>query len=97
MTWIKTLEPSQDHPHVAEALREARADYPPEYSSPKADSRLPERVRKDSVILSHSLIPEVMRHVASAFRALLDPALPLSRRQHEMIAATVSSINRCFY
>jgi hypothetical protein len=38
-----------------------------------------------------------MRHAMSIFGVLLDPQLPLSRRQHEMIAAVVSAQNRCFY
>jgi hypothetical protein len=38
-----------------------------------------------------------MLHAMSTFGALLDPALPLSRRQHEMIAAVVSAQNQCFY
>jgi len=27
----------------------------------------------------------------------MSPDLPLSRRQHEMIALTVSALNSCFY
>jgi hypothetical protein len=51
----------------------------------------------DSIVLSHSLIPNAMKHFFAGFGALLDPALPLSRRQHEMIATTVSALNQCFY
>jgi AhpD family alkylhydroperoxidase len=28
---------------------------------------------------------------------MYDPALPLSRRQHETIATVVSALNDCFY
>ena len=54
-------------------------------------------VRRDSIVLSHSLIPGAMKHAFATYGALLDPKLPLTRRQHEMIAATVSAVNRCFY
>jgi hypothetical protein len=33
----------------------------------------------------------------TAIARLIGPDLPLSRRQHEMIATLVSSLNRCFY
>jgi alkylhydroperoxidase family enzyme len=48
-------------------------------------------------MLSHSLIPQAMYHAFAAFGSLMDPRLPLSRRQHEMIATTVSVLNRCYY
>jgi hypothetical protein len=38
-----------------------------------------------------------MRQAMSAYGVLLNPELPLSRRQHEMIASVVSAQNRCFY
>ncbi len=98
MTWIKTLPPGPDHPEVARALEEKSALYPDEYHPDRrGDRRLPPLVANDSIVLSHSLIPEALRHAFGTFGALMDPALPLSRRQHEMIAATVSAVNRCFY
>ena len=51
----------------------------------------------DSVVQSQSLIPEAMLHSMSVLGVLLAPGLPLSRRQHEMIATVVSTLNRCFY
>jgi hypothetical protein len=33
----------------------------------------------------------------SGLAVLLQPDLPLTRRQHEMIAAVVSATNACFY
>ena len=51
----------------------------------------------DSIVASHSLIPEAMLHAMSAYGVLLSKNLPLSRRQHEMIATVVSALNRCFY
>ncbi|HEY0074255.1 MAG TPA: hypothetical protein VGB77_09145 [Abditibacteriaceae bacterium] len=97
MTWIKTVSP-RESPEVAEALM-AQADlYPHDYSPQgQRQMQVPEAVANDSIVLSHSLMPDVMRHAFSTFGALMNPDLPLSRRQHEMIAATVSALNRCFY
>src|SRR5208283_1442901 len=36
-------------------------------------------------------------HAFGTFGALMSPDLPLSRRQHEMIATMVSVTNRCVY
>jgi hypothetical protein len=98
MAWIKTLLATPDNPQVLAALEAQAALYPSEYHpSRRGERRLPEAVANDSIVLSHSLIPEAMRHAFSTYGALLDPKLPLSRRQHEMIAATVSGLNRCYY
>ncbi len=97
MTWIKTKTPAEDE-RVADALRDQAALYPDEYKGAKrGEARVHPLVSNDSIVLSHSLLPDVMRHSFSAFGALMDPNLPLARRDHEMIAATVSSVNRCFY
>ena len=97
MTWIKIIPPGAD-PVVDEALVGARAGYPAEYTDTSKDqSRLPDDVRADSITLAHSLIPAAMHHMMGGYASMLDPRLPLSRRQHEMIAATVSALNRCYY
>ncbi len=97
MTWIKTISP-RESPEVAAALSGQADLYPKEYTPEgQAQMRVPELVANDSIVLSHSLIPDAMRHAFSAFGAMMSPDLPLSRRQHEMIAATVSALNRCFY
>jgi hypothetical protein len=97
VTWIARREPAGD-PEVAAALAAALADYPGEYGR-EMEGRLavPEAVREDSIVMSHSLIPRALQHFFAGYGALLDESLPLSRRQHEMIATVVSSINRCFY
>ena len=98
MTWIQTIPPTPEHPEVLSAQRDATRGYPSEYGPARlGESRLPEAVKRDSIVGAHSLLPDAMRHIFSAYRAMMDPALPLSRRQHEMIAATVSILNDCYY
>jgi hypothetical protein len=97
MTWIKTVAPAEDA-RVGEALQAQAAVYPDEYGPHRqAERRVPAAVMNDSIVLSHSLIPEALRHAFGTFGALMNPELPLARRQHEMIALTVSTLNRCFY
>jgi hypothetical protein len=96
MTWIKVIPPSE----AGEALRQAYEAtyklYPAEYATDVPALRRPDG-STDSIVASHSLIPEALRHGLSTFGALLSPDLPLSRPQHEMIATVVSALNRCFY
>jgi acetyl esterase/lipase len=97
MTWIKTKPPAEN-PAVREVLQKLGALYPGEYDPSRRNERiLPESVKNDSIMVSHSLIPQAMYHAFATFGSLMDPALPLTRRQHEMIATTVSTLNRCFY
>ena len=98
MTWIRTVPPSPENEECARAHERALANYPVEYHPEKQkEMRVSDAVRADSIVLSHSLIPRALEHFFAGYAALLDPALPLGRRQHEMIAATVSALNRCFY
>ena len=98
MPWIKTVPPSPDAPDLLAHVQALAALYPKEYApGERAGGRVPEVVRNESIVLSHSLIPKAMFHAFATFGELLNPALPLSRRQHEMIATTVSALNRCFY
>lgn len=80
---------------VAARLR-ATHGYPPEYGAPH-HPRVPEAVQGDSIMGTHSLLPAVMEGVFTALRELYDPKLPLTRREHEMIATRVSALNDCFY
>ena len=97
MTWIKTAPPSEYAP-VRDVLQKLAALYPKEYDPSRRHERiLPDRVKNDSIMLSHSLIPQAMFHAFATFGSLMDPALPLERRQHEMIATVVSTLNSCFY
>ncbi len=96
MTWIRVIPPEEADPQLRGAYEAVYALYPPEYRQ-----EVPALVRPDggadSIVAAHSLIPEALRHAMAAFGTLLAPDLPLSRRQHEMIATVVSALNRCFY
>jgi hypothetical protein len=93
VTWIKTIPLAEAEGKLRELVEKQRALYPAEY----ATSAFPNLAPGGSIIESHRLIPEAMFDAFSTFGALMDPSLPLTRRQHEMIATTVSSLNRCHY
>lgn len=62
MTWIKTAPPSE-HPAVREVLQKLAVLYPKEYDPSHRHERiLPDSVKNDSIMLSHSLIPQTMYH-----------------------------------
>jgi hypothetical protein len=94
MTWIKTVPPNGNDA-LARAYEMQRALYPAMYgapSPPRDDGR-----QAESIVASHSLIPDALHHAFATFGALMSPDLPLERRQHEMIATMVSVTNRCRY
>jgi hypothetical protein len=98
MTWIKVRRPGSGDPGLDAAYLDAYRDYPVEYSpAAKKGMSLPEAVAAESIVASHSLIPDALRHMFAGYGALLQPDLPLSRRQHELIATAVSALNDCFY
>ena len=97
MAWIRTIPPDHADPHLRAAYVETRAMYPAEYQGPAVPSLVREDGTSESVVASHSLIPDAMRHAFATLAALLRPDLPLTRRQHEMIATVVSATNACFY
>ena len=96
MTWIKIIDVDQADPALLRIYQEVRALYPPEYGDPVLAVSGPDG-KEDSVVAAHSLIPEAMRHMMSGLAVLLQPHLPLTRRQHEMIATVVSARNSCFF
>ena len=97
MTWIKRTLPPES-PDIARRLDAMSAVYPAEYDQATRHLRKsPAVVNNDSIMLSHSLIPDAMEHIFRGYAAMLAPDLPLTRRQHEMIATTVAALNRCFY
>lgn len=97
MTWIKTVPVSDAGFGLLSAMEDTMRLYPPEYAVPVES--LMDHVDGESaaIVMAHSLLPDALRHAFSTYGVLLNPELPLSRRDHELIAATVSSINDCFY
>ncbi len=99
MTWIRTVPPSEADDALKRAHAAQRALYPPEYAVPVEGAETAEERERGGagIVNSHSLIPEALYHAFATYGTLLSPELPLSRQQHEMIAATVSALNRCHY
>ncbi len=98
MAWIKTVPIAEASAELLDALAGQAKGYPAEYEMPVDLSLFPEKNEQgERIVLSHSLIPQALYHAFSTFGSLLSPELPLTRRQHELIAATVSSLNSCFY
>jgi hypothetical protein len=93
MTWIRTIPLDEADEKLKSAIEAQIALYPSEYATPVH----PTGDGTSGIVASHSLIPEALRYAFSTFGALMDPALPLSRRQHEMITTLVSVTNRCRY
>jgi hypothetical protein len=93
MAWIKTIPLDDADGELKELLLKQREMYPIEYATPTAEQTGTE----ESIVASHTLIPEALYHAFSTFGALMSPDLPLERRQHEMIATMVSVTNSCFY
>ncbi len=96
MTWIKTVPVELADDALRLCYEAITRLFPPEYRDEVAAVRRPDG-SSDTISAAQSLIPEAMRHAMSTFGALIAPELPLSRRQHEMIASVVSAQNRCFY
>jgi hypothetical protein len=93
MTWIRTVPLSEADEQLRQAIEGQKGLYPIEYATPVH----PTGDGTSSIVASHSLIPEALYHAFSTFGALMSHDLPLSRRQHEMIATLVSVTNHCHY
>jgi alkylhydroperoxidase family enzyme len=91
MAWIETVPFADADESLRRALEAQQALYPKEYA------RAPQDDGRESIVASHTLIPEALHHAFATFGVLLSPSLPLSRAQHEMIATRVSALNRCHY
>ena len=96
MTWIKTTPIDEAGPELRAVYEAIYSLYPREYAEP-VPAVMSTDGGTDSVTAAHSLIPEAMRHMMSGLAVAMQPHLPLSRRQQEMIAAVVSIQNQCFY
>ena len=93
MTWIRTVPLSEADEELQKAIEGEKTLYPIEYATPVH----PGTAGSSQIVESHSLIPQALYHAFSTFGALMSPDLPLTRRQHEMIATMVSVTNRCVY
>ena len=93
MTWIRTIPEAEADDRLRQAMAAQRALYPIEYATPAQ----PTSSGAQGIVASHSLIPDALFHSFAAFGAMMAPDLPLERRQHEMIATVVSTVNRCQY
>jgi hypothetical protein len=93
MAWIRTTPLEGEDELVQKAMTDQRVLYPVEYAQPvqELDQGLP------GIVASHTLIPQAMYHAFATFGSLMSPDLPLSRREHEMIATMVSLTNKCHY
>jgi hypothetical protein len=93
MAWIRTVPLSEGDEKLRQAIEGQKGLYPIEYATPVH----PTGDGTSGIVASHSLIPDALFHAFATFGALMSPDLPLSRRQHEMIATMVSVTNRCHY
>jgi hypothetical protein len=96
MTWIRVISPDQADNKLREAYGAVYPLYPDEYRAEVPAVQRPDG-SADSIVAAHSLIPDALKHGMATLGVLLSPDLPLTRRQHEMIATLVSALNRCFY
>jgi hypothetical protein len=97
MTWIKTIPYETADPELRRTYESIRALYPREYGAGPVPALVRPDGTSESIVSAHSIIPEAMRHMMSGLGILLQPNLPLTRRQQEMIASVVSVTNSCFY
>jgi hypothetical protein len=93
MTWIKTVSLAEADEKLLKAIEGEKLFYPKEYADPVH----PDSSGASSIVGSHTLIPDALYHAFATFGSLMAADLPLSRRQHEMIATMVSVTNRCVY
>lgn len=96
MAWIKTIKYEEADENLKEILMKTRMNYPPEYDLPTVTENAAHPLN-ESIVESHTLMPTALYHSFSAFSAMMHADLPLTRRQHEMIATMVSVTNDCFY
>ncbi len=96
MAWIKTIPFAEASEELRKALEAQQGLYPKEYNREPGDQGVPGE-QSESIVASHTLIPEALHHAFGAFGALLSPTLPLTRAQHEMITTRVSALNRCVF
>lgn len=94
MAWIRTIPSAEADEKLRQAIAAQRALYPKEYDKPAFET---EGSGPSPIVAAHTLIPDALYHAFATFGVLMSPELPLTRRQHEMIATVVSVTNHCHY
>jgi hypothetical protein len=84
---------SEADQRLTQAIEAQNSLYPKDYATPVHATE----EGSAEIVASHSLIPDALFHAFATFGTLMSPDLPLTRRQHEMIATMVSVTNRCVY
>ena len=96
MTWIRIIQPPEADGALKKVYETLYEMYPLEYHTDNEALRRPDG-SSDSIVAAHSLLPDAMFHAMSTHAALIQPDMPLTRRQQEMISTVVSAHNRCVY
>jgi hypothetical protein len=94
--WIQNTPYEHAPPELRAIYESIYALYPAEYGPPVPAVTRPDGT-SDGVTAAHSLVPGAMHHMLAGLAMMMQPHLPLTRRQHEMIASVVSAQNACFY
>ncbi len=76
MAWIKTIKFEDADEELQDILMKTRMSYPQEYATPAPHASS----INESIVDSHTLIPDALYHSFSAFSAMMSPDLPLERR-----------------
>lgn len=98
MTWIDTTRRLREDPEARQRLADTQRSFPEEYGQLRSGKvRIPPEVGRDSIVTAHGLVPEAMEHTFKGLSAIYNQEGPPTRRQQEMIAVQVSTINDCFY
>ena len=83
MAWIKTIPFEEADAQLQKMMLELRASYPSEYNEPVPQASNSE----ESVIASHTLIPDAMFHAFAEFSALMSPDLRRVTLDDDLIKA----------
>ena len=72
MAWIKTVLFNEADQKLREAIRGQRALYPAEYAKPTS-------ANEESIVTTHTLIPDALYHAFSTFGVLMSRRICRSR------------------
>ena len=94
--WISSCSRELAQGTLKDTYEKLDAGFPSEYHTPVPTLRRPNG-NSDSIVEAHSLFPELMFHLFSAFQFLTRSEMPLSRREQELVHTLVSRLNSCHY